>query len=47
MTGCADCIVRVFDVRNGRLTYTLTGHTGSVERLELSCETLISVASDL
>ena len=46
VTGCADSVIRVFDVKTARLRNALHGHTASVDCLCFDGTTIVSASSD-
>ena len=46
ITGCEDSAVRVFQIDNGRLMFSLYGHKGSVDFIEVCDDYIITAGSD-
>jgi len=46
ITGCADSAVRVFQIDNGHLMFSLYGHSGSVDFIEVCDDYIITAGSD-
>lgn len=45
-TACADCIIRVYDIQTRKLKHSLEGHSGSVDYLEFTSNTIVSGSAD-
>ena len=46
ITGCADSAVRVFQIDNGHLMFSLYGHSGSVDFIEVCDDYITTAGSD-